>query len=240
MKLACTSGTCSQLFDSGELTQLEFLDFCASEFACDSVVLDVRHFPRIDDDYLAQIKKMAADLGVTIAALADEAFLTGDPAMMDARVAQASALGTPLLLSRVAQETVMSWSRQLERLNHATGAAKAANITLGMRNVAGTFAGSVPEVKRVSKEADSAWLRYALDPAAFDGSSDIDAVRPNAVAFYGTLTAGDASISQFLDRFGDFRGPLVLDAPGSLDVDEMRSATRRWRVALARFELNRN
>ena len=239
MKLACTSGTCSQLFDSGELTQLEFLDFCASEFSCDSVVLDVRHFPRTDEDYLAQIKKMAADLGVTIAAFADDAFLSSDTATMDARMAQAAALGVPLLLCRVAAETMMSWSRQLERLNYATSLAKRANITLAMRNVPGTFAGSVPEIKRVSKEADSAWLRYALDPAAFDGSSDIDAVRPNAVALYASATAGEAGIVPFVERFGDFRGPLVLDGDGSLDVDEMRSATGQWRVALARFELNR-
>ena len=69
MKLACASSSLHRDIERGELTQLEFFDLCARELACDGVVLDVRHFPRTDDDYLAQVKKMAADRGLTIAAL---------------------------------------------------------------------------------------------------------------------------------------------------------------------------
>ena len=237
MKLACTSGTCSQVFDSGELTQLEFLDFCASAFACDSVVLDVRHFPRTDADYLAQIKKMAVDRGVTIAALADDAFLSSDDAAMRTRMAQAAALGAPLVISKAAAETAMSWTAQLERLNDATGIAKAANVTIALRNAAGTFAGSVLECKRVSKEADSAWLRYALDPPALDEAPD--ALEKLAVALFAPLDASDADIASFAARYGAFRGPLVLDGNGATGVAEMQNASRRWRLALARFELDR-
>src|SRR5579863_9211938 len=74
MKLACASSSFHRDIERGELTQLEFLDLCARELACDGVVLDVRHFPRTDDDYLAQIKKMATDRGLSIAALADPSF----------------------------------------------------------------------------------------------------------------------------------------------------------------------
>ena len=55
MKLACASGALHREIESGELTQLEFLDLCARELGCDGVVLDVRHFPRADDDYLSLI-----------------------------------------------------------------------------------------------------------------------------------------------------------------------------------------
>ncbi len=235
MKLACTSGTCSQAIDSGELTQLEFLDFCANEFSCDSVVLDVRHFPRTDDDYLAQLKKMAADLGVTVAALADDDFLSGESEYMDRRIAQAVAVGAPLMLSRAAAETAMPWTRQLDRLNEATGIAKRANVTIGLRNAAGTFAGSVLDCKRVSKEADSAWLRYALDPNGMP--DDIGPLEPKAVALYAPLAAGEEAAKALLERFGAFRGPLILD--GAAAPAEMRNATRLWRIALARFELDR-
>ncbi len=78
MKLACASGALHRSFVRGDLTQLEFLDLCAHELACDGVVLDVRHFPRTDDDYLAQVKKMAADRGLSLAALADAAFFRSD------------------------------------------------------------------------------------------------------------------------------------------------------------------
>ena len=74
MKLACASSALHHAIERGDLTQLEFIDLCARELACDGVVLDVRHFPRTDDDYLAQIKKMAADRGLTVAALAAPAF----------------------------------------------------------------------------------------------------------------------------------------------------------------------
>ena len=47
MKLACASGAFDREIESGELTQLEFLDLCARELDCDGVVLDVRHFPRV-------------------------------------------------------------------------------------------------------------------------------------------------------------------------------------------------
>ncbi len=235
MKLACTSGTCSQALDSGELTQLEFLDFCANEFSCDSVVLDVRHFPRTDDDYLAQVKKMAADRGIAIAALADDAFLSAEDDVIERRLAQAVALGAPLLLSKTAAETAIPWTRQLDRLNHATGIAKKANVTLGLRNAAGTFAGSVLDCKRVSKEADSAWLRYALDPNGM--AEDIGALEPKAVALYAPIAADEPTAEAFLERFGSFRGPLILD--GAAEPAQVRSATRLWRIALARFELDR-
>src|SRR5579875_1501161 len=74
MKLACTSGAFHAVIESGGLTQLEFLDFCAREAACDGIVFDVRHFPRTDDEYLAQLKKMATDRGLTVAAVADASF----------------------------------------------------------------------------------------------------------------------------------------------------------------------
>ncbi len=238
MKLACTSGTCSRSFETGELTQLEFLDLCASDFACDSVVLDVRHFPRTDSDYLAQLKKMATDLGLGIAALVDDAFLPGETSAMETRIGQALALGAPLLVTRVAVETAMPWSRQLERLNHATGLAKAANVTIAMRNAPGTFAGTALECKRVSKETDSAWLRYALDPATLV-DEDADALQAKSVAMIGMLNESDEAIDGFIERFHRFRGTVVLDSTASCTVADIANATRRWRIASARFELNR-
>jgi len=53
----------------GELTQLEWLDLCASELDLDGVLFDTRHFARTDADYLAQLKKTAVDLGLTVTGL---------------------------------------------------------------------------------------------------------------------------------------------------------------------------
>ncbi|MBD5634860.1 MAG: hypothetical protein IAI49_10310, partial [Candidatus Eremiobacteraeota bacterium] len=70
MKIACSSASFAQEIRRGDLTQLDWLDLCANELELDGVVFDADHFPRTDADYLAQMKKAAADLGLTVAALA--------------------------------------------------------------------------------------------------------------------------------------------------------------------------
>ncbi|MFN2450529.1 MAG: hypothetical protein ABR508_12200, partial [Candidatus Baltobacteraceae bacterium] len=103
MKLACSSSAFDQDLRSGDLTQLEWLDRCAGSIAADGVVFDMRHFPRTDDDYLAQLKKMAADSGLTVAALRDDAFFqTQDTAKT---LGIALALGAPLLTAPLPAQT---------------------------------------------------------------------------------------------------------------------------------------
>lgn len=237
MKLACASHAFGTAIERGDLTQLEFVDLCARELACDGVVLDVRHFPRTDDDYLAQIKKMAADLGLDIAALQHDAFFSLGSDAMQATLRMALALGAPLLTARLALETERSWSDQLDRLNDATGFAKAANVTLALRNAPGTFAGGVHECKRVSKEADSAWLRFGLEPSELDTTSDASALDEKLVLLWATAR-DDAQ--KLVARFPHFRGHVAIDAPsGDADAAHVKSAIRSWRIALNNFELNR-
>jgi hypothetical protein len=237
MKLSCASSAFHAAIDRGDLTQLEFLELCARELACDGVVLDVRHFPRTDDDYLAQIKKMAADLGLDIAALSSDAFFGIGDGAIGATLHQAVALGAPLLSSRLGFETERSWSAQIERVGSASGLAKAANVTLALRNAPGTFASTVHDCKRVAKEADSAWLRFGLDPHAFDSASDPTALDAKIVLLWtGVRDDAQALFSQF----PSFRGHIALDAAaGDVDVVQMKSAIRSWRIAQNNFELNR-
>ena len=238
MKLSCASGAFETAIGRGDLTQLEFLELCARELACDGVVLDVRHFPRADDDYLAQIKKMAADLGLDIAALSNDAFFGLDDHAMRAAMHQAVALGAPLLAGRLGLETERSWTQQLDRLNSATGFAKASNVTLALRNAPGTFAAAAHDCKRVSKEADSAWLRYGIEPRTFDGASDPAALENKIVLLWAN--AGDDA-TQLVSQFTAFRGHVALDAPaGDADATQMKSAIRTWRIALNESLLNHN
>ena len=202
MKLASASTAFDHAFRSGDLTQLEWLERCARELAVDGVVCDVRHFPRHDTDYLAQLKKMAVDLGLTIAALwATEFFTAGDVEQAKA-LAIAEAIGAPILSAPLGADTQLSWTEQLERLGTATSAAKAINITLAVRNRPGTYAASSHDLKRVSKESDSAWLRYALDFAQFDQASEPDALLARTVLLWGSVSP---QIAQ------NFRGFAVLE-----------------------------
>jgi len=239
MKLACASGALDSSFVGGDLTQLEFLDLCAHELACDGVVLDVRHFPRTDGDYLAQVKKMAADRGLTIAALADAAFFGFEERAMADAFEVAAAIGAPLLAGELARETGASWTEQLAKLNAATSLAKSFNVTLALRNAPGSFAGSTHDCKRVVKEADSAWLRFGPRPTAFGVADDPSLLAPNTVLLWADAAdADDRSIAQTLHCFRDFRGHLAIDAfAGSTEIAIVRRTVRAWRAALA--SLNR-
>ncbi len=234
MKLACASGSFHRDIERGELTQLEFLDVCARELACDGVVLDVRHFPRTDDDYLAQVKKMATDRGLSIAALADGAFFSSPPERMTEQLDRALELGAPLLAAPLAAEVDTSWSEQLARLGLATTLAKARNVTLALRNEPGTFAATTHDCKRVAKEADSAWLRFGPEPQRFDAASDPRALAANTVLLWSDCVAQtDRSIGETIAAFADFRGHLVIgESNGHATVAQAAAAIDGWRTAI--------
>jgi hypothetical protein len=236
MKLACASSALGREIESGELTQLEFLDLCARELECDGVVLDVRHFPRTDSDYLAQIKKMATDWGLTIAALSDASLFKGERSRMEQVFGYAVALGAALIAAPLCSETESSWTQQLARLNDATSLAKAANVTLALRNVPSTFASSTHDCKRVAKETDSAWLRYGPDPQALDAASDPRALAPNTVLLWGRIRGTQRqAIDGAIGAFDGFRGFVALDEPGEdAGVRLAGTALREWREALCR------
>jgi len=228
MRLACASGAFDRAFARGDLTQLEFVDACARELACDGVVLDVRHFPRVDDDYLAQLKKMATDLGLTIAAYADETFFLANADGMAAGVERALLLGAPLVAAPLGRETNFPWSAQLTRLNGAATLAKTANITLAVRNARRTYAASGYDCKRLLKESDSAWLRLGLQPAAFDGATDPATLVDSTVLLW--CDAAHDAQSDRVEAFASFRGFLALDrSDGAASLTSMRAAIAQRR-----------
>jgi len=235
MKLACASSSLHRDIEGGELTQLEFLDLCARELACDGVVLDVRHFPRTDHDYLAQVKKMATDRGLSIAALADATFFSSTRDQMSNVLGQAVELGAPLVAGPLAREIDCSWSEQLARLAVATALAKTCNVTLAVRNAEQTFAASAHDCKRVAKEADSAWLRLGPEPAQLDAGSDPRTLRPNTVLLCSSVgSQTERSIAGTLAAFAGFRGNLTLDEPsGEASVAGLTAGMNDWRTALA-------
>jgi hypothetical protein len=234
MKLACASGSFHRDIERGELTQLEFLDVCARELACDGIVLDVRHFPRTDGDYLAQVKKMATDRGLSIAALADREFFASPSERMAELLQRALELGAPLLAAPLASEVDSAWSDQLALLGDATAHAKARNVTLALRNAPGTFAATAHDCKRVAKEADSAWLRFGPEPQRLDAASDPRVLAPNTVLLWSDCDAQtERSIAETIGAFDGFRGHLVLDeSNGTATVAQLASAIERWRRAI--------
>jgi hypothetical protein len=237
MKLACTSSAFSVALDRGDLTQLEVLDLAARELAVDGVALDVRHFPRTDDDYLAQIKKMAVDIGLTIAAVESSDFFTAGAESARATLRVAEALGAPIVAAPLGSETELPWSAQLSQLTEASGEAKSRNITLALRNAPSTYAASTHDCKRATKETDSAWLRFGPEPARFDAASDPRTLADGAVLLW---SAHDAAPEFIVDAWPAYRGFVALtDRDGRATAAEMKNAIRRWRIALSQSLLNR-
>ena len=210
------------------------MDLCARELACDGVVLDVRHFPRTDDEYLAQLKKMATDWGLSIAAVSDSRFFCSEDARVMQALSHAAALGAPLVAAPLALQTECSWSEQLERLTVAASMAKRFNVTLALRNAPQTFAAGTADCKRVAKETDSAWLRYGPDPQELDAGSDAQALAPNTVLLWSGLQQQTEQTVAYATRaFADFRGYVAIDeASGAATADRLATAVALWRDAL--------
>jgi sugar phosphate isomerase/epimerase len=230
MKLACSSTAFDQQLRSGDLTQLEWIDACARELAADGVVFDVRHFPRTDTDYLAQVKKMSADLGLTVAALRHDGFFTADSAHMEQALEMALALGAPLLSAPLPPATSAVWDSVLERLGEAAGLAKRHNVTLALRNEPHSFAAGAHDMKRVAKETDSAWLRYGPDFDTLEEGSDPRELLSKTVLVWHDFGARDDTLRGLLQ---EFRGFVVLDAAqGDARVQPMKEAVDRiWRLS---------
>jgi hypothetical protein len=241
MKVACSSSALHRTFESGGLTQLEFVDLSARRWSCDGIVLDVRHFPRTDSDYLAQIKKMAADCGLGIAALHDPEFFGRPRDSMADTLRYAVAIGAPLVSGCLARDTEGAWSEQLERLGIASSLAKGDNVTLAVRNAPGTFAATSQECKRVLKETDSAWLRLGPEPQAFDQTSDPASTIAQTVLLWSAVGAQtERSVDDIVSTFATFRGHVCLDeVSGDAQPDDIDAAVRAWKMALAAKELNR-
>jgi hypothetical protein len=230
MKLACSSTAFDEVLRSGELTQLEWIDLCAHELQADGVVLDVRHFPRTDTDYLAQVKKMAVDLGLSVAAVRHDGFFGGEETHMEQMLEIALAVGAPLLSAPLPPETATSWSAVQVALSAAVAHAKRLNVTIALRNVPHTFAASTHDMKRVSKEADSAWLRYGPQFDAFDAGSEPEALLSKTVLAWHAADSADAAT--VVPMLRAYRGFLVLDASmGDARVSPAKNAFRDWRKA---------
>ncbi|MBV8688971.1 MAG: hypothetical protein JOZ59_02585 [Candidatus Eremiobacteraeota bacterium] len=240
MKLACASTSFDRAFQSGDMTQLEWLDWCAREPAADGVVCDVQHFPRRDSDYLAQVKKVAVDSGLTIAALWWGDFFSSDEPSMQSALEIAEAIGAPILTAPMQSEVQTSWAEAMQRVSVAVRLAKAINITLGARNRTNTLVAGGHELKRLSKEADSAWLRYALEVDALDAASEPSDLLAKTVMLCHVHNAADTDSDEFpqtrrtLDLADRFHGFLTIEiGDGAADAAMMRNALRKWRTILA-------
>jgi sugar phosphate isomerase/epimerase len=232
MKIAVSSAAFAAAFTAGTMTQLEWLDACANELEVDGVVFDLTDFPRTDAEYLAQLKKSATDLGLTIAAIASDA-------LPDAGAfAIAAAIGAPLAIARapIASDDASAWSAFVEAAKTCARAAKHAGIVVALANASGTLCATTADLKRIAYDVDGSWLRYALDPLAASDGDDLTALLAKAVIATSEIgdaasfaTSGDSHAQRLIRDLARFRGFVVLVAEAS----DARSTA--YHDAIARF-----
>ena len=233
MRIAVSSSTFRRPLEAGELTQLEWLERCASVLGVDGVVADVDDFPRRDADYVAQLRKIAIDLGLVPFGL-DDAGLLDPAASAEARegvLALAGAFGAALIRTVLPAPGEVPPAAFVEAVSAARTvgrAAKAANVTVVVAVRPGTLGADLASLKHLLKDVDSAWLRAAptaLLPDAEVGPKDR----------YPAFVAGAADDPAAVAARA-VRSWVILDAPLSARPWEpLAAAVAALRAAEARL-----
>lgn len=235
MKVCCCSRSSARALQSGALTQLEWIDR-ACALAVDGVEFAASHFPRVDDDYLAQLKKLCVDRGLTVASLAiDEPFgadvdrdIDGASAWID----RALALGSPIVRMRAAEASGsagVAWRELVRGLKAVCAIAKARNVTVALEPHAGSQAANADDHKRAVKECDSSWLRLAM-PLSLLSADDawLERTLP-VIAVCDAPELGDGDIGRLRDAgyLGFWSIDIAADDEASPAVGRVVDALRR-------------
>jgi hypothetical protein len=168
-----------------ELTQLEWVERCASVLEADGIVAAVADFPRADDEYVAQLRKVTIDLGLVPFGLDAPALLdpTAPPGSLKDVLALANAFGAAVVrtvLPAPGEVPPASFVEAVAAAKEASRAAKAANVTLVVAAATGTLGEDLTGIKHLLKDVDSAWLRACpaavTDPAAISAKDRFPAL----------------------------------------------------------------
>lgn len=223
MKICCSSRSYARALQSGDLTQLEWVDRCAG-LALDGVDLGSAHFPRTDSDYLAQIRKLCVDRGLTVAALTCDDVIGGDAevdaqaSMIETWISRAGELGAPLLRIVCGSSTGspgVAWRELIRGLKTITREAKAKNVTIALEPRDGSLVASAADCKRAQKECDSAWLRIALPlDFALHADADGDAMLDETIIALSHGADGDVDALRVL-RHSGYIGFVSIETSGS-------------------------
>ena len=167
MRIAVSSSTFRRPLAAGELTQLEWLEKCASVLGADGVLAAVEDFPRRDAEYVAQLRKVAVDLGLVPFGLDAPGLLEPEgAAQREPVLALAAGFGALVVRTTLPPPGEVPPATFVEAVAAAKAfsrAAKAANVTILVSAAPGTIGEDLSGVKHLLKDIDSAWLRACPD-----------------------------------------------------------------------------
>jgi hypothetical protein len=235
MRIAVSSSTFRRPLGAGELTQLEWVERCASELSADGVVPALSDFPRFDAEYVAQVRKIAIDLGLVPFGLDAPGLLDpgGDPAIIERAVTVAAGLGAAVIRTAAPAAGDVPPATFVEAVRTAkivSRAAKAANVTVVATTAPGSIASDLGELHHLLKDTDSAWLRMCPAVLAEPGAIG---PKDRIPAFLATPADDPVAVAERASAAW-----VILDAPaGERPWDTARDAIAALRVADARRRL---
>jgi hypothetical protein len=239
VRIAVSSKSFRRPLAAGELSQLEWVERCASELGVDGVLPDIADFPRTDADYVAQLRKVAIDLalvpfGLDAPALLDPAANpAADPELRDTALVVASGFGAAVIRTTLPVPGEVPPRLFIETVavaKTASRAAKAANVTIVVATAPGTLGSDLAAVKHLLKDVDSAWLRAC--PRALDAGAAWDA-KERFPAFEVSLEDEPAAVVAHMRR-----GWTIVDAPaGEHPWERLGAAIAALRAAEAELRL---
>jgi hypothetical protein len=223
MKVAISSASFAGRLAAGNLTQLEWLEGCASGLGADGIVFERSHFARTDADYLSQLRKVAVDLGLVPLAVDHPGLFAPRSAEVDPHTAirLAAGLGALFVLTVLPPPTDVppaAFVAAVAAAKEAVKAAKALNVTLLVSAAPGSLGSDVPALRHFRKDVDSAWLRYMLAAGA-----DRSALGARDRALIVTIDAG-ADLEGLPEVEESARPWLLLT--GDVSVDRVNAVRR--------------
>jgi hypothetical protein len=233
MQLACSSAMLDHLLVSGDVTQLEWVDLAARSLPVDGLVFEMRHFPRTDHEYLAELRKLCVDRSLTIAAIAIDNIFAYDTEALEAIFEVAVMLGAPLILTDPPQANAevpaYAWREAAQHGKLAARIAKRANVTIAVRNAPHSLCPGAAELKRLTKDIDSSWLRFAPDASSLS-AEDLSTLRARSVI----VTVRDLTVPTLE---ADRKGFVVLEArEPKLDAVALIATVRAYAAKFRRLQ----
>jgi hypothetical protein len=235
VRIAISSSSFRRPLALRELTQLEWVERCASVLEADGIVAAVADFPRVDNEYVAQLRKVTIDLGLVPFGLDAPALLdpTAAPGSFGEVLALANAFGAAVvrtLLPAPGEVPPASFVEAVAAAKEASRAAKAANVTLVVAAAPGTLGEDLSGVKHLLKDVDSAWLRAC--PAALTDPAVISA-KDRFPALAATTADDPARVASAAPNAW-----VIVDAPdASQPLDELAAYVGALRDAQAEGRL---
>ena len=252
MKTSCSSWSYHRVIKEGRLDQMSWIRECAAS-DLDGVELLGYHFPSTDVAYLRSVRKLCADLHLTVAMVSAGGHLTtSDDAKRQKEVEDigrwmdvAAYMGAPLIRFFCGKGAELDaggpelCKKVMEAMRKVAAMGEQRGIVASLENHGGTTADQLLSLR---KDVNSPWLAYTLDTGNFPPTS---AVGPDTYAsiercapfasivhakFFNVLEDGrdkdfDWTRIHGLLKKANFRGFLSVEYEGK-DPDEIACMRR--------------